>query len=152
VSAGDGTHEEDDRHHHQARRHHGRRQADLALGVQEAAAGGHQDQEEGSEQLGEQPAPFKPRIVEVAPVAELERQEVTRARTEWHAANAQVVVLAVPVGELVSGVVRHVVARGRRSCSIADYRTDLNAARSSLENSSGSSHAAKWPPLSTLLK
>ena len=31
-------------------------------------------------------------------------------------------------------------------------RTDANAARSSSEKSSGSSHAAKWPPLSTSLK
>ena len=31
-------------------------------------------------------------------------------------------------------------------------RSDLNAARISLLNSSGSSHAAKWPPLSTSLK
>jgi hypothetical protein len=35
-------------------------------------------------------------------------------------------------------------------CSL--HRNDLNAARSSWENSSGSSHAAKWPPLSTSLK
>jgi hypothetical protein len=32
------------------------------------------------------------------------------------------------------------------------YRTELNASRSSAENSSGSSQAAKCPPLSTLLK
>ena len=32
------------------------------------------------------------------------------------------------------------------------YRKDLNAARSSPANSSGSSQAAKWPPLSTSLK
>jgi hypothetical protein len=31
-------------------------------------------------------------------------------------------------------------------------RSDLNAARISLLKSSGSSHAAKWPPLSTSLK
>ncbi len=34
----------------------------------------------------------------------------------------------------------------------ADQRSDLNAARSSEENSSGSSQAAKCPPLSTSLK
>ena len=31
-------------------------------------------------------------------------------------------------------------------------RSDLNAARTSVEKSRGSSQAAKWPPLSTLLK
>ena len=31
-------------------------------------------------------------------------------------------------------------------------RRELNAARSSVENSSGSSQAAKWPPLSASLK
>ena len=35
---------------------------------------------------------------------------------------------------------------------IVNQRRDLNAARSSLAKSSGSSHAAKWPPLSTSLK
>jgi hypothetical protein len=34
----------------------------------------------------------------------------------------------------------------------ADYRSDLKAARISVEKSSGSSHAAKWPPFSTSLK
>jgi hypothetical protein len=34
----------------------------------------------------------------------------------------------------------------------ADQRSELNAARSSDENSSGSSQAAKWPPLSTSWK
>ena len=32
------------------------------------------------------------------------------------------------------------------------YRKDLNAARTSAANSSGSSQAAKWPPRSTSLK
>jgi hypothetical protein len=41
------------------------------------------------------------------------------------------------------------VVRAARS---RDQRSDLNAARSSEENSSGSSQAAKWPPLSTSLK
>ena len=31
-------------------------------------------------------------------------------------------------------------------------RSDLNAARTSVAKSSGSSQAAKWPPLSTSLK
>jgi hypothetical protein len=35
---------------------------------------------------------------------------------------------------------------------LPDYRSDLKAARTSSENSSGSSQAAKWPPLSTSLK
>ncbi len=33
-----------------------------------------------------------------------------------------------------------------------DYRNDLNAARRSDTKSCGCSHAAKWPPLSSLLK
>ena len=32
------------------------------------------------------------------------------------------------------------------------YRSDLNPARTSSQNSCGSSQAAKWPPLSTSLK
>jgi hypothetical protein len=39
----------------------------------------------------------------------------------------------------------------RRPC-VLDQRSDLNAARTSVEKSSGSSQAAKWPPLSTSLK
>src|SRR5205085_4975534 len=34
----------------------------------------------------------------------------------------------------------------------ADQRNDLKAARTSVEKSSGSSHAAKWPPRSTSFK
>ena len=37
-------------------------------------------------------------------------------------------------------------------CAGSFQRSDLNAARISLLKSSGSSHAAKWPPLSTSLK
>jgi hypothetical protein len=40
---------------------------------------------------------------------------------------------------------------GMRSAAFI-YRSDRNAARSSSENSSGSSQAAKWPPLSASLK
>ena len=40
----------------------------------------------------------------------------------------------------------------RRLHQRASQRSDLNAARISSEKSSGSSQAAKWPPLSTLLK
>ena len=65
VRAGDGTHEEDDRHDHQPGRHHRRRQADLALCVEKAAAGGDEHQHEGAEQLREQPAVREARIVEV---------------------------------------------------------------------------------------
>ena len=39
-----------------------------------------------------------------------------------------------------------------RMAEDADQRSDLNAARTSSEKSSGSSQAAKWPPLSTSLK
>ena len=41
--------------------------------------------------------------------------------------------------------------RARRS-HCGDYRSVLNAARISVAKSSGSSQAAKWPPLSTVLK
>ena len=37
-------------------------------------------------------------------------------------------------------------------CGWADQRSELNAARISAAKSSGSSQAAKWPPLSTSLK
>jgi hypothetical protein len=43
VRAGYGAHEQDDRHHHQTRRDDCGGQADLALCVQHAAAGGDQD-------------------------------------------------------------------------------------------------------------
>ena len=36
--------------------------------------------------------------------------------------------------------------------TLASQRSDLNAARTSVEKSSGSSQAAKWPPLSTSWK
>ena len=41
--------------------------------------------------------------------------------------------------------------RGARRPRLSGYRSDLNAARSSPAKSCGSSHAAKWPPLSSLL-
>src|SRR4029079_18802174 len=50
-------------------------------------------------------------------------------------------------GALVVVVMRISVVKGR-----GIQRTDSNAARSSLEKSSGSSHAAKWPPLSASWK
>ena len=39
-----------------------------------------------------------------------------------------------------------------RRSNMVIYRKDLNAARISAVNTSGSSQAAKWPPLSTWLK
>src|SRR5918995_2470893 len=48
-----------------------------------------------------------------------------------------------------------VASGAHRSCApptSAGQRSDLNAARTSSEKSCGSSHAAKWPPLSTSLK
>jgi hypothetical protein len=48
------------------------------------------------------------------------------------------------------------IARRSRSChtssTFGHQRSNLNAARTSVEKSSGSSQAAKWPPLSTSLK
>jgi len=41
---------------------------------------------------------------------------------------------------------------GREPKTGRHQRSELNAARTSAEKSSGSSHAAKWPPLSTSLK
>ena len=39
-----------------------------------------------------------------------------------------------------------------RAVLVADQRSGSNALRTSVAKSSGSSHAAKWPPLSTSLK
>ena len=54
---------------------------------------------------------------------------------------------------------RRLTSLGRRAArtvtrrpTVPDYRSDRNAARISSENSSGSSQAAKCPPLSTSLK
>ena len=90
VGAGDGAHEEDDRQDHQARRDHRGRQADLPLGVEQAAAGGDEHQDEGPEQLREEAAPLQARVVEVLAVAELERQQVPGS---WSQRNAGEVVL-----------------------------------------------------------
>ena len=54
----------------------------------------------------------------------------------------------VAVRMVRSCVRRESVVRGAE----AGYRTGLNAARTSVANSSGSSQAAKCPPLSTSLK
>jgi pimeloyl-ACP methyl ester carboxylesterase len=51
-------------------------------------------------------------------------------------------------GSMLVVVMRTSVGRG----DLGTQRTDANAARSSSEKSSGSSQAAKWPPLSTALK
>ena len=61
------AHEQDDGHDHQSRRHHGGLAADHARkGVaHHAATGGHQDEEERAEQLGEQAPPLLMWIVEV---------------------------------------------------------------------------------------
>ena len=76
MSAGDGAHEQDDRQHHQPGRDDRGGEADLALGVQEPAAGGDQHQHERPEQLGEQSAVLEFGIVEVRPRPELERQHM----------------------------------------------------------------------------
>ena len=55
-------------------------------------------------------------------------------------------------GEAESLLTRLRGRRRRRRSRVPAQRSDLNASRSSDEKSSGSSHAAKWPPLSTSLK
>ena len=82
VGAGDGAHEQDDRHNHQPGRHHGGGQADLALAVEDPAAGGDEHQEEGAEQLREEPPPLQAGIVELGLGAELEREDVPAAGAE----------------------------------------------------------------------
>jgi hypothetical protein len=57
--------------------------------------------------------------------------------------------------ELVRVRVRHtrvMACDQRRGSGIRDARSGRNAAWTSVANSSGSSQAAKWPPLSTSLK
>jgi hypothetical protein len=78
MRAGDRPHEQDDREHHQPRCDDRRREADLPLGVQNPATGGHEHQEEGSQQLREQPPVLQLRIVELRARAELEHQQVAR--------------------------------------------------------------------------
>ena len=76
MRARDGAHEQDDRQHHQPGRDDRRREADLALGVKDPAAGGDEDEHERAQQLREQPAVLERRIVEVLAVPELEHQQV----------------------------------------------------------------------------
>jgi hypothetical protein len=52
----------------------------------------------------------------------------------------------------VGGLSSAVSGREPRMSACVTYRSDLNAARTSPANKSGSSHAAKWPPLSTSWK
>ncbi len=66
-------------------------QADLALRVEQATAGGDQDQDEGPEKLGEEPPPLLARIVEVLAVAELERQQVPRSGVSGMPARSEAV-------------------------------------------------------------
>ncbi len=67
VSAGHLAHEEDDRHHHQTGCDDCGGTADrVGKGLpHHAATGGHEDEEERSEQLREEAAPLLARIVEV---------------------------------------------------------------------------------------
>src|SRR5262249_14173779 len=63
-----------------------------------------------------------------------------------HCASGNAEVVRLQIGAPESG--------GLLDCGHASpsWRTDLNAARSSAEKSCGSSQAAKWPPLPTVLK
>ncbi len=79
MRSGDRPHEEDDRHDHEPGGDDGGGQADLALADQDPAPGCDEHQEEGPEQLREEPAPFALRVVPFIPGAELERQPVSNA-------------------------------------------------------------------------
>ena len=59
------------------------------------------------------------------------------------------------IGDTVTSAAAAQLLGGARSRSHRHrrrQRSELNAARTSVEKSSGSSQAAKWPPLSTSLK
>ena len=88
MGAGDRAHVEDDPHHREPRRDHGGWEADLSLAVQEAAARCREQEEEGAEQLGEQPSPLQARVVELRLVAELERDQMPGPRAEQPIAGA----------------------------------------------------------------
>ncbi len=75
------THEEDDRHHHQTGRDDRCGQTDLALGVQDATASGDKYQHERANELREQPAVLKGRILELTARSKLEHPEVPRTRS-----------------------------------------------------------------------
>ena len=82
MRAGDSAHEQDDRHHHQPRCDDGRSERDLALAVKQAPARGDEHEHERAEQLGEQAAPLEPRVFELGLGAELQGEQVHRARAE----------------------------------------------------------------------
>ena len=79
VGARDGAHEEDDRHHHEPGGDDRGSEADLPLRVEKAATRRDEDEQEGAEQLGEQPPPFELRVVPFLAGAELEGQPVSNA-------------------------------------------------------------------------
>ena len=79
VGARDRPHEQDDRHHREPGRDHGRGEAYLSLGVKDPASGGGQHQQERPQRLGEQPPVGEPRVLELGPRAELEREQMERS-------------------------------------------------------------------------
>ena len=74
MGAGHRPHEQDDRHHRQARRHDSRGQGDLTFGMKQPAAGGREDEQKRPQQFAEQPAIPEPRVLELLPRAELQRE------------------------------------------------------------------------------
>src|SRR4029077_10516234 len=77
VRARDRAHEEDDPHHHQPGCRDSGRPADRAVagGVDDGAAGTHENEEERSEELGEEASPLQVGIVEVAQAWVLEGEQ-----------------------------------------------------------------------------
>ncbi len=61
-------------------------------------------------------------------------------------------VLEILEEEEISGLSWHGISFRSEPKTMRRQRSELNAARTSAEKSSGSSQAAKWPPLSTSLK
>lgn len=76
MRAGHRPHEQDDRHNHQTGGDDGRGQTDLALGVQDATAGGDEHQHECAEGLREQPSVREARIIEITPRSKLEHPKM----------------------------------------------------------------------------
>ena len=82
MGARDGAHEEDDRHDHESGGDDRGGQADLPLRVQEAATSRDEHEQEGAEQLREQPAPFELRVVPVLTGTELSASRCPTRRSD----------------------------------------------------------------------
>jgi hypothetical protein len=85
-----------------------------------------------------------------APLTHDRRRDAHRGRRALHRHGHPS--LRDPRDMKVGGLSSAVSGREPRMSACVTYRSDLNAARTSPANKSGSSHAAKWPPLSTSWK